>query len=92
MLVRMMLKGALDHDAVVPVRPDGRFEPLYAVYNRRVLDSLTELLNRGERRIRMAYDRWNLLRVPLREDQIPENLNTKADYAAYIADRRQHGR
>lgn len=90
-LVRMLLRRAEGHDAVVPVRR-GRMEPLHAVWCPPALPEVVAALERGE----MAPHR---VLARLKADLVPEdvwrsadpggvsmtNVNTPGDLAAALA-------
>ena len=83
--VHTMLRRARDHQVVVPVHPDGRHEPLFAVYRQDVLTDLHRLVGRGERKVRLLFDHVDTLRIPVPSDVDLRNLNTLADYDAFRA-------
>jgi molybdopterin-guanine dinucleotide biosynthesis protein A len=84
------------HQTVVPLSREGLLEPLCAVYSTEVLAVVTELIARGERKVKRLFDR-----VPTRFlafDEISqlqgaelffENVNTRQEYcrAVRILDR-----
>ena len=71
-------------DAVVPVRPSGRLEPLCAAYHRNARRGLLTAFERGVRKIAAA-----LAEVRLRTWPVPaelscfQNVNTPDEWAAY---------
>lgn len=87
--VRALLARAGDADAVVPRGPDGRAEPLFALYRRSCLPAAEAVLARGGRRLHDLLDsvrvRWvEAAELPLGGWQ--RNLNTPADYEAALAE------
>ncbi|MBU8913782.1 MAG: NTP transferase domain-containing protein [Spirochaetales bacterium] len=80
-----LLRRSRNHQVVVPVDEAGRYEPLFAVYSKSVLPRLRRLLEDGERRIRMLYDQVDTCRIDIPPGIDLRNLNTKADYRAYLA-------
>ncbi len=84
-LVREMLRRSKSYQIVVPVDESGRFETLFAVYSREVLPLMRELLENGERRIRMLYDKVDTCYLDIPEWINLRNLNTREDYLAYLA-------
>jgi molybdopterin-guanine dinucleotide biosynthesis protein A len=75
-------------DVIVPVIR-GYLEPLHAVYSRRCLRQVEELLRRGERKVVDFYPRVRVLRVPEGEIHALDpdflsfrNVNTPEDLAA----------
>jgi molybdopterin-guanine dinucleotide biosynthesis protein A len=70
-------------DALIPVGPNGRREPLCAVYHRRSLAVLERALGRGVRSVTAAVDelRANFVSVP---ELTPfQNVNTPEDWTDY---------
>ena len=74
-------------DVIVPRGPDGRYEPLFAIYRRSALPELLRALDAGERRIVRIYDRCDTRVVPVGPGDGLLNVNTAADYAALIGDK-----
>jgi molybdopterin-guanine dinucleotide biosynthesis protein A len=92
-LLERLLADAALADAAVPRGPDGRLEPLLAVYRRRLLPDLERLLADGERSVLRLFDQRNVRYVPLAElglAAVP-NLNTPQDLAAFTARRTPPG-
>jgi len=83
--VRRLLRAARGHDAAVPVTPDGRLEPLLAVYREGFLGPAREALDAGKRRVRDAFDACTVNYVPLEDVDWLRNLNTPEEYAAFLA-------
>ena len=54
-IARLLEAGGEETDAVIPRLPKG-LEPLCAVYSRRLIPRVNELLDRGERRVRLAAE------------------------------------
>ncbi len=86
-LISHLVSEIPEHDVVVP-RWQGRYQPLHAVYRRRVAPLLAEQLARGELRPVHLFDRVRTRRID--EEEIrrfdPDgwsffNMNTPADYA-----------
>lgn len=85
-LAARVLAEARGGDAWVIRRRDGAAEPLFALYRRSCLETLTGCLDQGRRAVKALLDRvdcrW------LEEDELPEfrldqalwNVNTGADY------------
>ena len=86
-LFRFLLEASEKHYATVPVGPDGNLEPLCAVYRHEALPAVNDLIEDGQRKIRLVFER-----VPTRiitfgelahlsESQLFfENINTPDDY------------
>jgi len=71
-------------DIVVPRRPDGVAEPLFAAYSRRVRPAIAALLAAGERSILSLYPRCDTRYIPVPDMNWCWNINTLADYQAYL--------
>jgi molybdenum cofactor guanylyltransferase len=93
-LFKFLLKVSEEHYATVPIGPDGKREPLCAVYHRNALDTVNDLIDEGQRKIGLVLDR-----VPTRMiafDELAhlsesrlffENINTPEDYSRIRASR-----
>jgi molybdopterin-guanine dinucleotide biosynthesis protein A len=82
-----LIRRTSNYDAVVPVGPDGRLEPLCAVYSTRALKAATELIEGGERKVNLLFDRVPTSFVAFEElqklegsDSFFTNVNTPEDY------------
>ena len=87
-------------DAVAPFQPDGRRQPLCAIYRvDRCLPEANALIERGERKpialLQSVTTRWvdfaELADLPGAEDFF-DNINTPQDYLRIRQDLAQHGR
>lgn len=85
-LVKSLVAESTDFDAVVPKNPDGRFEPLFAVYRKSMLGVFNDLLSRGERKIDVAYDLCKVKYHLLDAGEALKNINTAADYKGLLED------
>jgi molybdopterin-guanine dinucleotide biosynthesis protein A len=79
-LIIEMLKAAEGHDIVIPEWPDGKVEPLFAVYRKSVVAPALALLGSGKRRIADLFDCVKTRRVEMRDTGWYRNLNTIEDY------------
>ena len=77
------LVNAADGDAVVPIGPSGRPEPLCAVYHRRSRPVLERALGRGVRSVRAALEDLRVTLVSVPEISPFQNVNTPEDWAVY---------
>jgi molybdenum cofactor guanylyltransferase len=88
LVLRLASYAEADHDAVVPVQPDGRPQPLCALYARDAcLAAADELLRAGETRPRALLSRVRTRLVPFgeladlpRSSDFFTNVNTPDDY------------
>jgi molybdopterin-guanine dinucleotide biosynthesis protein A len=84
-LIRLLEAAeASDADALTPAGPSGRPEPLCAVYHRRALTRFEHVFARGERKISLALAALHTVILPVEETGRFENVNTPADWAAYV--------
>ena len=83
--VKELLRQARCHEIVVPIWSDGKFEPLFAVYNKSILDKAKKLLDNGRRKINLLFESVDVKYLPM-PDEIKwfKNLNTREDYKSYI--------
>ncbi len=81
---RLATAIAPQYDALVPMHDDERrrIEPLAALYRREAFlrEGMPVLLG-GEGTLRLVIDRLRTRFVPVREEQVFQNVNTPADYA-----------
>ncbi|MBZ6484460.1 molybdenum cofactor guanylyltransferase [Priestia aryabhattai] len=67
-------------DIVLPVQPD-HIHPLLALYHRRTLPLIEQLVTQGERRLTGLLNQANVLRVPFSaEDPTFINVNHRSDW------------
>jgi molybdopterin-guanine dinucleotide biosynthesis protein A len=68
-------------DSLVPVGPEGRLEPLCAVYHRRALKGLEARFAAGVRKISVALEAVRAVRFPVLEVSCFQNVNTPEEWA-----------
>lgn len=88
-VVRRLMREAEGHDGAVPVTGPGHIEPLFAVYRKRMLGALNATLSAGKRKISDALQQCNIKYVALAGDESLRNLNTREEYAHFVAQRRE---
>jgi molybdopterin-guanine dinucleotide biosynthesis protein A len=81
-LLRQLAKAAAD-DAVVPRYPDGRIEPLCALYHRRSHAAAASALAAGARRVSDFIARLTVRYVEVTDSRPFLNLNTPEDLENY---------
>jgi molybdenum cofactor guanylyltransferase len=89
LLLRLVSLATSEFDAVAPVQPDGRLQPLCALYRAQVcLACAEQLLAAGERRPRVLLQQVRTrLVTPVELNDLPDadllwlNINTPADFA-----------
>ncbi len=83
-----MFNKAPEADIVVPQQDDLRYEPLFAIYRKRINHLITDLLDKGERQILQVYPLCNTVTVPIPKGTSLWNLNTPEDYSRYLDTRK----
>ena len=76
-------------DAVVPVDADGMPQPTFAAYRRSMVPHLERTMAAGRLSILDALALADVASVPLGAAARPCNLNTPAEYAAFLAAQRE---
>ncbi|MCP4151629.1 MAG: molybdenum cofactor guanylyltransferase [bacterium] len=79
-----LLALATDYDIVVPVSGEEKYEPLFAVYNKRVIPVVEETLAAGSRKIIVIYDKCKTKYIKMEPNQWYKNLNTPGEYSDYM--------
>lgn len=80
-----LIGQAKDHEIVIPIWSDGRFEPLFAVYKKSILGNIKKLLDADKRKIRLLFESVDVKYVPLPDEgKWYRNLNTMEEYQNYI--------
>ncbi len=82
--LRALARAAAGSEIAVPKDPAGHFEPLFAVYKRSVVSAIEALLAAGERSLLPLYERCRTTAVRMDGALRLPNLNTRADYEAYL--------
>ncbi len=85
--VRRMLTEAEGVDIVVPKTSDGKYEPLFAVYNKSALVAINEVLSSGGRKISDVFGQCRVKYIELQARRFV-NLNTMAEYEEFQGRRR----
>jgi len=70
-------------DALLPVGPSGRPEPLCAAYNRRALPALEAAFGGGVRGVKIALERVRTATLAAPEMEAIRNVNTPEEWAAH---------
>lgn len=87
--LRRLVAKAGGFDIAVPVSPDGRFEPLFAVYRRSVIPEIEALVRAQDFSILTLFDRCRTRKVMLKDSAWLRNLNTPEDYEKYLRELRK---
>ncbi len=79
-LMQRMLRDSSSFDGIVPRLGKSRYEPLFAVYTKKMLPIINDLLARGERKIDRTYDLCKIEYIDLSGEKVLDNINTMQDY------------
>jgi molybdopterin-guanine dinucleotide biosynthesis protein A len=80
-----LMRQAKCHEIVVPVWSDGKYESLFAVYNKSILDKVKKMLESDKKKIGLLFELANVKYLPMpNEVNWFKNLNTREDYKNYI--------
>jgi molybdopterin-guanine dinucleotide biosynthesis protein A len=82
--VRMMISQARRFDAVVPVTGPTHYEPVFAVYKKKVVEVMEQTLASGNNKIIEALGRCNVKYVDAGAAARFGNLNTMEDYREFV--------
>lgn len=83
-LLRSLAEAAARAEIAVPLDPEGRYEPLFAIYKKSLIPEIETLLRSGERSILPLFERCPTAVLRLDKDRRLRNLNTRADYLNYL--------
>jgi len=86
-LLRGLLQTAAESgaDALLPVGPEGRPEPLCALYHRRCIEPLEAAFAAGVRKVTAALENVRTVRLPMAEVSVFQNVNTPEEWAGHAA-------
>ena len=86
-LLEFLLDRVEGYQATAPMSPDGRLEPLCAIYSTDTLEHVTELIRSGERKVSRLFDRVRVRLIPFEDlsqlagaERFFMNVNTPDDY------------
>lgn len=80
-LLRSLAQHRAGHRCVVPQKPSGHYEPLFAFYHRSLLCDIERALQGGHFRLQSFLHQIDTAALPIPDAGL-SNLNTPADYAA----------
>ena len=80
--VRKMLAEAQEADMVIPTKGNGKYEPLFAIYNKSALTGINHVLSIGKRKISDAFAHCKVKYIKLKAKQLT-NLNTMEEYEEF---------
>lgn len=79
-----LFKASHGADIVAPVSPDGKYEPLHALYRRSVALIAEELLGGGKRKVSDLFEKANTAYIRFSGEEWYHNINSIDDYLSYI--------
>lgn len=90
-LFKFLIEFPSDHQAIVPIGPDGMIESLCAVYSTEAEESVAQLIERGERKVSRLFDLIPTRFVEFGEmghlhnsEFFFENINTPEEYKVAV--------
>ena len=85
-LVQQLYDALADYDAVIPCIPPSHYEPLFAVYHKRICHALETALATGPYKAQDAVLSQHVRRIELsqQQQQSLHNLNTPEDYQRFL--------
>jgi len=83
--VNRMLTKAIESqaDIVIPVTGKDKYEPLFAVYRKRIVEAMHKTLSSGKRKIIDVFPLCTVKHIEMENAGWLINLNTKAEYEEY---------
>ena len=82
--MQKILSLAPAHDIVVPRYRDGKFEPLFAAYNRSIIPAIEKQIASGDRKISSLFPICRTKFVAMDGQKWFRNLNTLKEYHDYL--------
>ena len=82
--MKKILSLSSRHDIVVPRYRDGKFEPLFAAYSRRIIPAIEKQVAGGDRKIANLFPLCRTKTVAMDEQKWFRNLNTIKEYRDYL--------
>ena len=80
--VRKMLAEAQAADMVIPTNGNGKYEPLFAIYNKSALKAMNQILSSGQPKISDTFAHCNAKYIKLKAKKFT-NLNTMEEYEEF---------
>jgi molybdopterin-guanine dinucleotide biosynthesis protein A len=83
-LLKELLSHSFLYDIVVPSFGQGTYEPLFAVYTKRIITPAKTLLDNDQRRVASLFSLCKTKIMETADKEWYTNLNTPQDYAYFI--------
>jgi molybdopterin-guanine dinucleotide biosynthesis protein A len=82
--LQRLIREAEHSDIALPISPEGRQEPLFAVYAKAVLPEMEKFLDEGILSLLPLFERCVVQHVSIGENTWFKNLNTRKDYEDFL--------
>ncbi|PIP55326.1 MAG: hypothetical protein COX07_00520, partial [Bacteroidetes bacterium CG23_combo_of_CG06-09_8_20_14_all_32_9] len=82
--IQHMLNIASDSDIVMPVSGNNRYETLFAVYNKSIVNAAEDILKNNKKRIIELFNKVHVTYIDINSNGWYQNLNTKQNYLSFI--------
>ncbi len=79
-----MVKISKDFDGVVPINLKNQFEPLFAIYKKKMLKSIFNYVLKGKYKIIDILKNFNIKYIKIKELNKFININNAKDYSNYL--------
>ena len=83
-LIQNMINLSVNVDIVMPVKDENKYEPLFAVYKKSVIQEAEIILKNNGRRIIELLNNVKVKFVDFNDDFLYQNLNRKEDYLKFV--------
>ncbi len=83
-LLLNMVKISKDFDGVVPINSKDQFEPLFAIYRKKMLKSIFKYILDGKYKIINILKNFNIKYIKIEESNKFININDTKDYNNYL--------
>lgn len=83
-LLRKLLSYSLRYDIIIPSFAPGKYEPLFAIYTKKVIDSAKGLLDNDKRRVSGLFTLCKTKILETSDSNWYTNLNTPEDYENFV--------
>ncbi len=84
--IRKMIRAVDGYDGVIPVTKDSKYEPLFGIYRKSMIDPVREIVNAGGRKIDEVFSVCKIKYIEIADAEWYKNLNTMEEYNTYCED------
>ncbi len=78
--IRKMIRESVGYDGVIPRWEKSKYEPLFGIYRKSMIDPIREIFEAGKRKITEAYDKCKIKYIDISGEEWYKNLNTMEEY------------